>query len=322
MTAVAPDLPVIDFAPALSGGEDGLRQVAAQIGAAAREIGFFYLSNHGVPRELVAETYAASAAFFDLPGETKEALSIARVGNNRGYAGFGTESLDPEKLADAKEAFNLGRDPEPGEVFDAGQDSRGLNQWPDLAGFRETTSAYYAAMRQLGRQLHRAFAVDLGMAPDYFEPMIDRPMATLRLLHYPPHPGEFDGTRFGAGAHTDYGNLTLLTQSDAGGLEVRQRNGEWIEAPPIPDAFVCNIGDCLMRWSNDIYVSTPHRVVNRSGRERYSIAFFFDANPDALVECLPNCHGPERPPLYRPITAGDHLRERLNATYAHRQGDA
>ncbi|BBC73816.1 2OG-Fe(II) oxygenase [Altererythrobacter sp. B11] len=319
MTVPAADLPIIDFAPARSGDKEGLRLVAGQIGAAAREIGFFYLRDHGVAEELVDETYAAAAAFFALPSSAKEALSIARVGNNRGYAGFGTESLDPATLADAKEAFNLGREPEPDELHREVQDSVGGNQWPELAGFQQTTSAYYRAMRQLGEDLHRAFAVDLGLAPDYFQPMIDRPMATLRLLHYPPHPGQFDGTRFGAGAHTDYGNLTLLTQSDAGGLEVRKRNGEWISAPPLPGTFVCNIGDCLMRWSNDIYVSTPHRVVNRSGRERYSIAFFFDANPDALVECLPGCQSEDRPPLYPPITAGNHLRERLDATYAHRQ---
>lgn len=312
-------LPIIDLAPMLDGQPGGLENVAAKIGEAARSIGFFYVKNHGVPLDLIDDLYAIAERFFAQPVEAKEALSIARVGNNRGYAGYGTESLDPEKLADAKEAFNLGRDPDPDEAEDDSQVSRGRNQWPDLPGFRDTASTYYAAVRALSEQLHRAFALDLGMEPDYFARFVDKPMATLRILHYPPHPGTFDGTRYGAGAHTDYGNLTLLTQSSVGGLEVRTRAGEWITAPPIAGAFVCNIGDCLMRWSNDTYVSTPHRVINRSGAERYSIAFFFDANPDARVECLPTCQGKDRPALYPPITAGEHLLERLNATYAHRQ---
>jgi isopenicillin N synthase-like dioxygenase len=119
----------------------------------------------------------------------------------------------------------------------------------------------------------------------------------------------------GAGAHTDYGSVTLLLTDDAGGLEVRRRDGVWIQAPPIPNTFVCNIGDCLMRWSNDIYVSTPHRVVSPPGRDRYSVAFFLDPNPDALIECLPGCSSAERPAKYPPILAADYLRQRLDATY-------
>ncbi|MCT2398799.1 isopenicillin N synthase family dioxygenase [Novosphingobium mangrovi (ex Huang et al. 2023)] len=313
------NLPIIDLAPMLNDEPGGLERVATEIGEAARTIGFFYVRNHGVDEGLIDALYALAVEFFALPLEEKEKLSIAKVGNNRGYAGVGTESLDPEKLTDAKEAFNVGRDPEAGEEDDDSQVSRGRNQWPDVPGFRDVASEYYAAVRRLSEQLHRAFALDLGVPPDYFAPYVDRPMATLRMLHYPPHPGRFDGTRYGAGAHTDYGNLTLLSQCEVGGLEVRTRAGDWISAPPVPGTFVCNIGDCLMRWSNDTYVSNPHRVVNRSGTERYSIAFFFDPNPDALVECLPSCISEDRPALYPPITAGDHLLERLDATYAHRK---
>jgi isopenicillin N synthase-like dioxygenase len=268
---------------------------------------------------MVAKVYAMSARFFALPFEQKSALDIANSLNNRGYAGMESESLDPEKLADAKEAFNVGRDPEPGEILDPSLPSQGQNQWPDLPGFQDTMKSYYAGVRQLCERLHAAFAIDLDLQPDYFAASVDRPMATLRLLRYPPHPGTFDGTRYGAGAHTDYGNITILSQDDVGGLEVRSRDGAWLAATPIPGTFICNIGDCLMRWSNDVYVSTPHRVTNTSGRERYSVAFFFDANPDALVNCLPTCSGPDRPALYPPITAGRYLRERLDATYAFRK---
>jgi len=167
---------------------------------------------------------------------------------------------------------------------------------------------------KLGSDLHFAIASDLGLPTHYFDDKLDRPMATLRLLHYPPREAAASD-KLGAGVHTDYGSVTLLLTDEVGGLEVRKRDGTWIKAPPMKGAFVCNIGDCLMRWSNDIYVSTPHRVVSPPGRDRYSVAFFLDPNPEALVDCLPGCSGPDRPAKYPPILASDYLRQRLDATY-------
>jgi isopenicillin N synthase-like dioxygenase len=163
--------------------------------------------------------------------------------------------------------------------------------------------------------LHRAIAIDLGIEEHYFDRYFTHAVGILRLLHYPPHPGSFDGNVYGAGAHTDYGNLTLLAQDETGGLEVRTRDGDWVVAPPTPGTLVCNIGDCLMRWTNDRYVSNPHRVVNRSGRERYSVAFFGDPNADALVACLPSVLAPGELPKYPPITYAEYLRSRYDATY-------
>jgi isopenicillin N synthase-like dioxygenase len=195
----------------------------------------------------------------------------------------------------------------------AGKAFRGVNIWPPTPGFRDTTLAYFDAVWRLGRDLHEAIAADLDLSPGYFADKFDRPMATLRLLHYPPRA---DGRRdLGAGAHTDYGSITILLTDDAGGLEVRRRDGTWVQAPPIPGAFVCNIGDCLMRWSNDIYVSTPHRVTNPPGRDRYSVAFFLDPNPDVSIACLPGCCAPGQAAKYPPILAADYLRQRLDATY-------
>jgi isopenicillin N synthase-like dioxygenase len=138
----------------------------------------------------------------------------------------------------------------------------------------------------------------------------------LRVLHYPPHPGAFDGNLYGAGPHTDYGGLTLLAQDANGGLEVRRRDGEWIAVDPTPATFVCNIGDALMRWTNDIYVSNAHRVVNRSGRARYSAAFFCEPNPDAVIACIPGCSDPGHPAKYAPVAFADYLRSKLEPTYA------
>ena len=210
------------------------------------------------------------------------------------------EALDPGRGPDMKEAFNVGLEIAPDDPdLLSKQPFRSLNAWPSLPNFRETLLAYYDACAALGARLHRAFACDLGLKPDFFDDKFDRPMATLRLLHYPAPP-QGSEPRTGAGVHTDYGNLTLLATDDVGGLEVRARNGEWIEAPVVPGAFIVNIGDCLMRWTNDIYVSTPHRVVNRSARERYSIAFFYDPNPDAIVETIPVLRAARRT---RPLSA-------------------
>ncbi len=301
-------LPVIDLEGLSSGDEAALNGIAREIGEACRSIGFFYVVNHGVAPDLMHAAFAQSAAFFARPLAQKQALAIERVGGNRGYSGLKHEALDPKRGADLKEAFNIGLDlaPDDPEIV-AGAPFRTLNAWPDLSEFRATLLAYFDACAALAGAIHRAFARDLRLPLDFFRDKFDRPMATLRLLHYPASEGEI-----GAGEHTDYGNITLLATDEVGGLEARTRAGAWIAAPPTPGAFVVNIGDCLMRWTNDVYVSTPHRVVNRSGKERYSIAFFFDPNPGARVEAIPSCG----PPRYAPILAGDYLRMRLDATKA------
>ena len=297
-------VPIID----LSGFDAHLARVAGEIGAAAREVGFFYLVNHGVAPALIDAAFERSRAFFAQPLGHNQALAIEKIGGNRGYSGLKHEALDPKAGADLKEAFNVGLDlaPDDPEIL-AGAPFRKLNAWPEVAGFKSVTLDYFGACTRLALALHEAFAVDLGLARPFFADKFSKPMTTLRFLHY---PASSTAGEVGAGEHTDYGNLTLLATDDVGGLEVRTRAGAWIAAPPMPGAFVVNIGDCLMRWTNDVYVSTPHRVVNRSGRERYSIAFFFDANPDAVVACAPGCG----PPRYPPVLAGDYLRMRLEAS--------
>ena len=312
-------IPVIDVATL----GDNYARLGAALGHAARDIGFFCITGHDVAQPLVAEVFAQSKQFFaqDLPA--KQALSIRHSPHNRGYVALGEERLDATKPGDVKAAFNIGLD----MPFDhpdvlAGKPFRGVNVWPDaraLPEFKATMLAYFDACHALGMRLHRALAHDLGVAENFFDDQLDQPLATLRLLHYLPRPERFEPGQIGAGEHTDYGNLTLLATDDAGGLEVRTRSGDWISPPTIPGALICNIGDCLMRWTNDVYVSTPHRVLNPMGRERYSIAFFLDPNPDAAVACLPSCVTAERPARYAPTTGAAYLKSRLDATYSHRE---
>jgi isopenicillin N synthase-like dioxygenase len=307
-------LEVIDLAGLRQHHPAATTRIAAKIGRACRDVGFFYVRNHGVPEKLLSGIFEQSRDFFALPVADKNALSISRSRHNRGYVGISSERLN-RKEADFKEAFNIGFDlaaTDP-EVL-ANKPFRGVNLWPQSAYFRDTVLAYFNQAWRLGCDLHAAIAADLDLAPGFFDDKFNRPMATLRLLHYPPREAATQPAP-GAGEHTDYGSITLLLTDDAGGLDVRRRDGTWVHAPPIPGAFVCNIGDCLMRWSNDIYVSTPHRVTSPPGRDRYSVAFFLDPNPDAMIKCLPGCSGEGHPAKYPPILAADYLSERLEATY-------
>ncbi len=310
------DIPVIDITGLYSGSSGERKRIAAEIGAACRGTGFFYILGHGVSSALMSDVFRASEGFFALAEDTKRQVLFSSATGNRGYIPMKGEALDPTKPADLKEAFNIGLDlaPNDPEIL-AGARFRALNLWPSLPGFRATMLDYFNAAWRTGLLLHEAFADDLGLERTYFAGHLDRPLATLRLLHYPSRPQQVEAGQMGAGEHTDYGCVTLLATDDAGGLEVRRRDGEWLSAPHVPGAFVCNIGDCLMRWTNDIYVSTPHRVVNPSGRERYSVAFFLDPNPDAVISCLPGCEE-NGEPKYPPIRGDDYLQGKLDATYA------
>ncbi len=301
------DIPVIDISALASRENAAARaRVAAEVGAACREVGFFAITGHGVPSALLADAFAASQAFFALDAVAKRALAIDRLGHNRGYVDLGAEALDEKRGADQKEAFNL---------IWTDERVRPPNVWPPIDGWRPRVQAYFDAALLAARRLHTAFAIDLGLREDYFDDKIDQPLATLRLLHYPaPADGAAENESIGAGAHTDYGNVTLLATDGVAGLQVRTRAGDWVDAPSVPGAFICNIGDCLMRWTNDVYVSTPHRVV-RPPRERYSIALFLDPNADAVVSAIPSCVPDGEAPRYAPVTAQAYLQSRFDATY-------
>jgi isopenicillin N synthase-like dioxygenase len=309
-------IPVIDLAGL--GTADGDRRLASEIGAAARGVGFLTVVNHGVSTERIDAMFSAGRGFFARPVAEKAALSIKRSPHNRGYVGLSEEALDPTKGADVKEAFNIGLEmaADHPDVM-ARKPFRGVNLWPDDEGFRRISLAYFDAVWKLGVALHRPIALDLGLPLGWFDASLDAPLATLRILRYPPASA---AEVSGAGEHTDYGNLTLLMTDDAGGLEVRTRDGAWVPAPHVAGAFIVNIGDCLMRWTNDVYVSTPHRVTHRAPRERLSLAFFLDPNPDAVVAAIPTCVSSDRPARYPATTGAAYLKERLDATYAHRTG--
>jgi len=209
--------------------------------------------------------------------------------------------------------------PEDDPDYLAGNIMLGPNVWPDnLPGFREEVYDYYEAVHQLGVTMFRAFEMTLGLPQGWFDDKITRPMGQLRLIYYPPQEGPIDPDQIGIGAHTDYECFTLLLQDQVGGLQVGNREGEWIKATPIPGAIVINIGDMLMRWTNGEFVSTPHRVINDTGKERVSFPFFFGANYDCVVSPLPQFTAADNPAKFPPTRCGLWTENMITDVYEYR----
>ena len=305
-------LPIIDLG-------QGDAAAARAVDAACRAHGFFYVTGHGIPAPVIDAAFAASKRFFALADAAKARWHIDRSGVKRGFDPIGWQVLDPGQPADIKESFYLGVDRDATDpLVRAGTPNHGPNQWPLEAvapGFRAAVQAYDAAVRALSQHLMRIVALGLGLNADHFERYMQDPMPVLRLLHYPPQPATAEPGQIGCGAHTDWGGITVLAQDDAGGLQLQSLTGEWLEAEPVEGSFVVNLGGLMQRWTNDRYRSTLHRVINRrAGRDRYSIAYFFDIDYHAEVSALPGCFDASNPPRYAPITAGEHVVEMYRRT--------
>ncbi|EQC39073.1 hypothetical protein SDRG_03281 [Saprolegnia diclina VS20] len=294
---------------------DGFASDAStQLRHACTTVGFFYLSNHGIPAALLDDVYAEMHHFFQQPVQEKR--KVLANEHMRGYTPMSEETLDPavQTQGDTKEGYYICREPVP---EDYGLPLHGPNVFPDASThprFRPIMTKYFDAMSALGWHVAQLFAEAAG-APGAFDGpgMFDRPMAALRLLHYSDHKSDVDGGVFGAGAHSDYGLLTLLSTDDQSGLEI-ELQGRWVAVPPRADCFIVNIGDLGERWTNGLFKSTRHRVVNRVGRERYSVPFFYEPNFTCVVSCLPSCV--DRGTPLPPITSGDHLLAKYAETHA------
>jgi len=312
-------VPLIDVAPLYNGSDAEAHAVAAEIRRASIEVGFFYVKGHDVPLQLMRDMLAAAKVFFARPETKKREIQVNKA--HRGYVPFAQTTLGRAFMPDLKESLNFAFPFQPGDPYLADNKPLiGLNQWPsEDPALRKTAEAYYAGVFELGQKLLEGFALALGMERAFFRGIYRHPLVRARLVHYPPQSESQDAGQFGAAPHTDWGCITVLWQDEVGGLQVRNRSGQWIDAPPIEGTFVINIGDMLERWSNDLFVSTPHRVVNASGRERYSIPVFYDPDFETVVECLPNCSGPDNPPKYPRTVAGEYITAQYDKAYAYRQ---
>jgi isopenicillin N synthase-like dioxygenase len=287
MTANTRRLPVIDIN---AGGTDAQQaHAAAEIDAAAAEYGFFYIVGHGVPPRTIDSLIALSDAFFRLDEATKRRIDMSRGGRAwRGYFPVGGELTSGRP--DLKEGLYFGQELPPTDPrVRAGLPLHGPNLFPDeVAGFRKAVLEYMEALTAVGHRLMTLIARGLGLeANDLDERYTSDPTVLFRIFRYPPPLADGTADVPGVGEHTDYGLLTLLYQDESGGLEVQHETG-WLEAPPVPGSLVVNVGDMLERLTSGRYRSALHRVINRSGRPRLSMPFFFDPRFDAVLEPIPN----------------------------------
>jgi isopenicillin N synthase-like dioxygenase len=297
-------LPVVSLAPITRGAPDADERVGRDLALALAGWGAFELIDHGVPADAIAGAFAAAARFFALPLETRMQIRVDK--HNRGYVPM-HQTVYPGNRPDLKESFNLGRpvaadDPD----VKAGKPLHAVNRWPEIAGFRDDVERYFDALMGLGDRLLGPLALCLGMSPADLRARYRKPIAFMRLFHYPPNSNVAD-KEFGAAEHQDYGFLTILAQDANGGLEVRSPKGDLVAVPPRPQNFIINAGDMLSEITNGAIRSAPHRVINRAGVARYSIPFFFDPDFDATFAGLPG------------INAGEFLLAKFNRFYQHRK---
>ena len=312
--AAAQTIPVIDLTGSYSDDLAAKKAVAWEVHKASRETGFFYISNHGVPQELLDKQLACAKQFFELPHDEKVALDVANSPSMRGYEPMSSQTLDDGSRPDLKEGFMAGIDGAQAYTTNGEFDSK--NQWPaSYAGMKEQTESYIKAMTALGKHLLGVLAMSLELPEDYFADGLDHPMLTTRLLHYPPQSGVGQGNQIGAGAHTDWGMLTMLLQDDVGGLEVRNADGEWVRAPHIPGTFVINLGDMVPVLTKGLYNSNMHRVLNTApNRHRYSVPTFFDPSYHYKIKPLEHFEGDTSFPQGE-RTVGEHIADMYAKTY-------
>jgi isopenicillin N synthase-like dioxygenase len=312
-------IPIIDLDGVRQGDRAATARVAAAIRAACTGVGFFYVTNHGVPAPVIAAAVEQARAFFALPLERKREVSVNA--RHRGFNALGDALMYEAKRPDYKEFYSMGLElPEDDPDVVAGEPLRGPNNWPKgMPEFRAALSAYYEAIGACGADLLRCVAVSLGRPEDFFASRYRKRLQRTQIVYYPPQPPELGDDQFGVAPHSDFGCITLLWQDQNGGLEVLERSSRtWIPAQPIPGTLVVNVGDLLERWTNNLYASTPHRVVNRSGRERYSIASFYDPDFKAVID--PRDLGFAAEEIRTaPTTAGAHILGRIEKSFGYRK---
>ncbi|KAL6249949.1 hypothetical protein RBB50_002250 [Rhinocladiella similis] len=318
--------PVIDFSSFYRGNGHVKANLVEQVKAACLEKGFFQITGHGISDDLQQAMMEQSKAFFALPLEHKEKYDQASHPNRLGYERLRSQNFEGKTSGDLKEGFFFGRSlPQDHPYVQEGRLHCGQNVYPaemsDQDRFKTTVTQYHQAMTALAEDILKVIAMTLDLDKTYFQDFCNEPVSVLRLLHYPPQPVDASEDERGIGAHTDFGTVTILLQDDVGGLQVFDAPTKtWIDVKPTPGALVVNLGSVMMRWSNDTYVANLHRVINKNGRERYSIPFFYSGNPEFRIDCLPGCGDSSGQSKYPPIKVQDWISGRHKNTFSEAKG--
>jgi len=309
------EIPIIDFSAMQSPNDSAKHILAKEVLRACTDVGFFYIKNHGVAQESINGLLKASREFFSQDIAEKNKVDISKSSFSRGYIPLYGEKNNEHSKGDLKETFDIAIDiAQDDPDYLAGNPLYGPNQWPgNLPQFKVTVEDYFAQITNLCEKIYRVFALSLNLPQDYFLGMLNKPLDILRILRYPPQPIIEDDDQIGTGAHSDFDCFTVLYQDPTGGLQVLNSQGEWVDAFPIEETFLINVGDMLERWTNGQFVSTVHRVVNQSQSERYSTVFFAAPSYDTEVACLPSCYSDDNPAKYPAIKAGDYIVSRYEA---------
>ncbi|KAF8993503.1 hypothetical protein BDQ17DRAFT_135183 [Cyathus striatus] len=296
-------VPVIDLKNIKTKDPEVRKALVEEVRNACMVVGFFYVSNHGIPDDVIQGALTAAREFFSLPVDTKMKIENRKSPNFKGYSPLLSGNNNPDNAGDLQEGFEFGWEDLDGDHLTTRSKEdgvmAGVNVWPpseDVPGFREQVLEYYHAAVDLGKQLFPLFGRALNLSEDFFHDKTQHSAALMKLLHYPPQTGPVDERVIGIGAHTDWECFTILWQEpDIQALQVLNADKQWINAPPIPGTLVINLGDQFARWTNDIFKSTVHRAINLSGVERYSIPLFFGTDYNVKLEPIPGCVSPERP---------------------------
>ncbi|KAL1857219.1 hypothetical protein Plec18170_003335 [Paecilomyces lecythidis] len=317
-----PPPPILDFSAFYGDDQAAKKELVEQVRQCCLYNGFFQITGHRIPWELQEKMLQCSKEFFGLPLEEKEKVSKNNNTWNRGYELLRSQILEEGTNPELKEGFYIGDEISTDHPYFVQKKlNSGPNQWPqsvrDPEDFKNTANAYYRAAFELAKDILRVLALTLDQDESFFDGFANGALATMRLLHYPPQPKDSDEKLSrGIGAHQDFGAVTLLLQGDVDGLQVLDvPTGEWFDVEPVKGAYVVNLGNLFMKWSNDKYRSNIHRVINKSGQERYSIPYFFSGNPDFVCDCLPNCVAEGEQPKYPPRTVSDFINEGYQVSY-------
>lgn len=306
-------IPVIDISPLRDGSDP--QSVAAALHAASTGLGFIYIKGHGVPDEVIRAARATAFRFFTSSDAEKSTVLVSS--KHRGWLRAGAAKMGDNAKPDMKESFIWGYQNPAGHAEDD-HPLRGENQWPDfLPGMDQIAMTYFSYAHQVAFDLMRGFAIGLDLPENFFLRTADRPLSRASYVYYPAQDESCGEAQFGVAPHTDFGVLTVLCQDDTGGLQVQDVNGDWIHAPPIEGTLIVNVADLLARWTGGAYKSTPHRVVNRSGRERLSLVLAFDPNPETVIDAT-EINDEKGQDIQLKITCGDYLLWRFAKAFSYR----